>query len=495
MIYIGKIIVVGLGPADYDSLTIKTARILKSAKCLILRTKKHPLVNDLLKEGSKFQTCDDIYETSKSFDEVYEKISDRVINLSRENPEVVYAVPGHPFTYEKSVQLIIEKSKGLADIQLESALSFIDALSTALKVDLSSGLKIIDGLRIEEQRPDINCANIITQVYNDYIASEVKLNLMDYYKDEQDICIVRGAGAKGRENIQWVMLHEMDKTGSMDYLTSIYIPKVEKSKKYNNIDDLVSLIKVLRGENGCPWDRKQNHNTLKPYLIEECYEAIDAIDKGDIEAMVEELGDVLLQVLLHAQIGKEDGEFDLRDIITVLNNKLVKRHPHVFSDASVSSEIGAKKSWEESKKEEKGIERYSDMLVGIPRAMPSLTRSYKIQEKAALAGFDWDDVGDAMNKVDEELAELKEVYKSAKNDRIVEETGDLLFAVVNVSRFLKIQPELALNGTIEKFIRRFRFMEEIALSLGKNLDIMALHEMDLLWNRAKKQERNKNAKK
>ncbi|NLN49816.1 MAG: nucleoside triphosphate pyrophosphohydrolase [Clostridiales bacterium] len=490
----GKIIIVGLGPADYDSLTIKTAKILKSAKCLILRTEKHPLINDLIKEGINFQSCDDIYETSEDFDEVYERISDRVIHLSKENSEIVYAVPGHPFTYEKSVQLIIEKSKGVAKIQLESALSFIDALSVALKVDLSSGIKIIDGLRMEEQKPDVNCANIITQVYNDYIASEVKLSLMDYYKDEQEICIIKGAGAKDLESIQWVELHEVDKIGKMDYLTSIYIPKVEKDKKYSSVDDLVTLIKVLRGENGCPWDKKQDHNTLKPYLIEECYEVIDAIDKNDTEAVVEELGDVLLQVLLHAQIGKEDGEFDLRDIATVLNNKLVNRHPHVFGSASVSDETGAKKSWEESKKEEKGIKRYSDILIDIPKAMPSLTRSYKIQEKAALAGFDWDDVTGAMNKVDEELTELKEVYKSSKIDRIIEETGDLLFSVVNVARFLKIQPELALNATIEKFINRFELMEEIALSLGKNLAIMTLHEMDMLWNKAKTHEITKNNK-
>lgn len=481
----GKIIITGLGPADYDSLTIRTAKILKSAKCLILRTKKHPLVNDLIKEGIEFISCDDIYESSDDFEEVYEKISHRVLDASLKNPEVVYAVPGHPLTYEKSVQLIIERAKGLAEVQLESAISFIDAVSVALKIDLSSGLKIIDGLRLGEQKPDVDSGNIITQVYNNFIASEVKLELMNYYRDEQDICIVRGAGAKGLESIQWVMLHELDKIGSMDYLTSVYIPKVKENKKYSSMDDLVSIIKVLRGENGCPWDKKQDHNTLKPYLIEECYEAIEAIDNKDIEAMIEELGDVLLQVLLHAQIGEEDEEFDLKDVMTVLNNKLINRHPHVFGNRSVSSEVGAKKSWEESKKEEKGFKRYTDMLQGIPRAMPSLTRSYKIQEKAALAGFDWDDVTGAMDKVDEELCELKEVYKSVENDKIVEETGDLLFAVVNVARFLKIQPELALKATIEKFINRFKIMEEMALSLGKNLDIMTLHEMDLLWNRAK----------
>jgi tetrapyrrole methylase family protein/MazG family protein len=480
----GRIIIVGLGPADYGSLTIDTLNLIKAAECLIFRTKKHPLVDDLIKEGLIFQSCDDIYDEAKDFDQVYEKISQRILALAAHNSEVVYAVPGHPLTYEKSVQLIIEKSKGLAEVQLLPAVSFIDAVSIALKTDFSAGIKIIDGLRLEEQKPDVNCANIITQVYNRFVASEVKLSLMNYYKDEQLICIIRGAGAN-IEKMQWLKLHELDKIDWVDYLTSIYIPETKDNKRYSDIDDLMLLMKILRGENGCPWDKKQDHQSLKPYLIEECYELIDAIEKEDTEAMVEELGDVLLQVLLHAQIGFEEEEFDLNDVLTVLNNKLINRHPHVFGDVSVSNETGAKKSWEATKREEKGINKYLETLLNIPKAMPSLTRSYKVQEKAALAGFDWDDVTGAMEKVDEELSELKEVYKSTQIDKIEEEVGDLLFAVVNVARFLKIQPELALKSTIEKFINRFKFMEEIALSLGKNLDIMTLHEMDVLWNKAK----------
>lgn len=489
----GKIIIVGLGPADYGNLTINTLNLIKSSGCLVFRTEKHPLIEDLVKEGLAFQSCDDIYDESEDFDEVYDKISQRILSLAAHNSEVVYAVPGHPLTYEKSVQLIIEKARDLAEVQLLPAVSFIDAISIALKTDFSSGVKIIDGLRIEEQKPDTNCANIITQVYNRFIASEVKLNLMNYYKDEQCICVIRGAGADV-EKLHWIQLHELDKIDWVDYLTSIYIPDARDNKKYSDIDDLVLLMKTLRGENGCPWDKKQDHQSLKPYLIEECYEVIDAIEKEDAEAMVEELGDVLLQVLLHAQIGFENDEFDLNDVLTLLSNKLIKRHPHVFGDVSVSNEIGAQKSWEATKREEKGIKKYLETLLNIPKAMPSLTRSYKVQEKAALAGFDWDDVAGAMEKVDEELSELKEVYKSIKTDKIEEEVGDLLFAVVNVARFLKVQPELALKATIEKFINRFKFMEEIALSLGKNLDIMTLHEMDVLWNKAKTHEITKKIK-
>ncbi len=488
----GKIIIIGLGPGDYENLTLKTLNILKSAKCLVLRTKKHPLVKDLMKLKIDFQSCDDIYDNSNDFEEVYEEISDRIINLAKEKDEVVYGVPGHPFVAEKSVQLIIEKSKNIIDLKIESAMSFIDIVSAALKIDIASGLKIIDGLRLGEQRPDTDSGNIITQVYSRLVASEIKLKLMDYYRDDQRICVIRIA--YGVEKSKWIMLYELDKIDWLDYLTSIYIPPIKEKKKYNTISDLISLMEELRGENGCSWDRKQDHKSLKPYLLEECYEVMEAIDKEDIDSMIEELGDILLQVVFHAQLGKERGEFDINDIITGLVNKLINRHPHVFGDTITSTEAGAVRSWESAKRKEKKTHRHVETLIDVPIAMSSLIRSYKIQQKAALVGFDWDDVEGAMDKVDEELAELKEVYKSSNNVKIEEEMGDLLFAVVNVARFLKIQPELALKATIEKFINRFKIMEELALSLGKNLAIMSLYEMDSLWNKAKTHNFTKNDK-
>ncbi len=488
----GKIIIIGLGPGDYENLTLKTLNILKSAKCLVLRTKKHPLVKDLMKLKIDFQSCDDIYDNSNDFEEVYEEISDRIINLAKEKDEVVYGVPGHPFVAEKSVQLIIEKSKNIIDLKIESAMSFIDIVSAALKIDIASGLKIIDGLRLGEQRPDTDSGNIITQVYSRLVASEIKLKLMDYYRDDQRICVIRIA--YGVEKSKWIMLYELDKIDWLDYLTSIYIPPIKENKKYNTINDLISLMEELRGENGCSWDRKQDHKSLKPYLLEECYEVMEAIDKEDIDSMIEELGDILLQVVFHAQLGKERGEFDINDIITGLVNKLINRHPHVFGDTITSTEAGAERSWESAKRKEKKTHRHVETLIDVPIAMSSLIRSYKIQQKAALVGFDWDDVEGAMDKVDEELAELKEVYKSSNNVKIEEEMGDLLFAVVNVARFLKIQPELALKATIEKFINRFKIMEELALSLGKNLAIMSLYEMDSLWNKAKTHNFTKNDK-
>lgn len=481
----GKITIIGLGPGGYESLTLKVENIIKNSKNLILRTEKHPIVDKISDLGIKFTTCDDIYDSADTFEEVYETICSRVINKALEGKDVVYAVPGHPLAAEKSVELILSKAKGKAEVVVEGAMSFIDAVTASLKIDISSGLKIIDALRLDKQRPDTNCGNIITQVYSKWVLAEVKLILMDYYKDEQIICIIKAAGVENQERMEWIPLYQLDSIEWVDYLTSIYIPPAAEDKRFKTMDDLVELMAQLRGEDGCPWDRKQNHDSLKPYLLEECYEVIDAIESGDIDQLVEELGDVLLQVVFHCQIGKEAGEFHINDVTTFLVEKLISRHPHVFGEVEANDESGALKSWEASKRNEKGVKNYTETLLAIPKAMSSLTRSYKIQEKAALAGFDWHDVEGAMPKIDEEILELKEVYKTAEKGKIEEEIGDLLFAVVNVARFLKIQPELALIKTINKFITRFSYIEEVALAEGKKLEEMTLEEMDLLWNKAK----------
>ena len=275
----GKIIIVGLGPGDYNSLTTKVEDILKNAENLILRTVKHPVVDKLQDMGIKFESCDDIYDSAENFEEVYDKISQRIIARANEGQNVVYAVPGHPLAAEKSVELILNKADGKTEVIVEGAMSFIDAVTASLKIDISSGLKIIDALRMDKQKPDTDCGNIITQVYSRFIASEVKLILMDYYNYDQKICIIKAAGVENQEKLEWISLYQLDTIEWVDYLTSIYIPPAE-SKKFKTMEDLIELMETLRGEKGCPWDRKQTHETLKPYLLEE-YEVIDAIESGN----------------------------------------------------------------------------------------------------------------------------------------------------------------------------------------------------------------------
>ena len=255
------------------------------------------------------------------------------------------------------------------------------------------------------------------------------------------------------------------------------------------MDNLVSIMEKLRSREGCPWDREQDHQTLKPYLIEESYEVLEALEEGDMDLLEEELGDLLLQIVFHSQIASESGYFNITDVITGICSKLISRHPHVFGDLRVDTADKVLINWEEIKREEKEEKSYTESLMRVPKQLPALMKSYKIQGKAAKVGFDWDNVHGAMEKVSEELQELKLALESNNEQNMNEEIGDLLFAVVNVARFLEIRPELALNNTIEKFIRRFNYIERSAEENGDNLQEMTLEEMDNLWNLAKKIEK------
>jgi tetrapyrrole methylase family protein/MazG family protein len=254
--------------------------------------------------------------------------------------------------------------------------------------------------------------------------------------------------------------------------------------KYS-FEDFVQVIARLRSKEGCPWDKKQTHESLKQYFIEETYEALDAIDQKNSTMLCEELGDVLLQILLHSQIAKEAKEFDISDVVHGITAKIISRHPHVFGQDEAKTAEDVVKLWDTVKKDEKKIASHTEAMKSIPKNMPALMRSVKVQDKAAKVGFDWENIQGAIDKVNEELEELLEANKTNDTEKVSEELGDLLFAVVNVSRFLKIHPELALGKTVEKFIQRFGYIEEMAAKNGNILEKMSLNEMDLLWNEAK----------
>jgi len=247
----------------------------------------------------------------------------------------------------------------------------------------------------------------------------------------------------------------------------------------------------LRGEGGCPWDKQQTHATLKPYLVEETYEVLEAIDTGSPEKLREELGDLLLQIVFHAQIAREEGHFDLEGVARAINEKLIRRHPHVFGDRRVKGVDEVLVNWERLKEDEYAEER-SSALAGVPSALPALMRAQKLQAKAAKVGFDWPDLAGALSKLEEELREFLAVLAEAEPDRgrLMDEFGDLLFALVNVARFLAIDAEEALRQTTEKFCRRFRHIEEAAHTRGRRLTEMELAEMDTFWEEAKKLEKN-----
>ena len=480
--------IMGLGPGAYEALTIGALKELKNNKNIYFRTEKHPTVDFLKDEGIKFESYDHAYEKYDSFDDVYKYIAEDLITKIKDDEDLIYAVPGHPLVAEKSVINLIELCKE-NNIQYEvlPAVSFVDAMMEALQVDPIEGVKIIDAFDMKNQILDKRVGTIITQVYNNFIASEVKLRLLEGYEDDTEIIFVRAAGVEGLESIRKIPLYELDWQEDIDYLTSIYIPKDLGNKK--DFQDLLDIIETLRNPGGCPWDREQTHESLKSALLEECYEVIDAIENEDEDALIEELGDVLLQVVFHASIGKEDGYFDIMDVIGGISNKMINRHPHVFGNEEANTSEQVLVNWDEIKKEEKGIKTLTEEMQNIAKSLPATTRAYKVQKKAKKVGFDWDDVNCAMDKVKEELNEIKEVYNCEDKSIIEGEVGDLLFACINVARFLEVDGELALDKTIKKFIRRFSYIENEAIKNNKNLKDMTLEEMDKLWEEAKTSEK------
>lgn len=480
--------IMGLGPGAYEALTIGALKELKNNKNIYFRTEKHPTVDFLKDEGIKFESYDHAYEKYDSFDDVYKYIAEDLITKIKDDEDLIYAVPGHPLVAEKSVINLIELCKE-NNIQYEvlPAVSFVDDMMEALQVDPIEGVKIIDAFDMKNQILDKRVGTIITQVYNNFIASEVKLRLLEGYEDDTEIIFVRAAGVEGLESIRKIPLYELDWQEDIDYLTSIYIPKDLGNKK--DFQDLLDIIETLRNPGGCPWDREQTHESLKSALLEECYEVIDAIENEDEDALIEELGDVLLQVVFHASIGKEDGYFDIMDVIGGISNKMINRHPHVFGNEEVNTSEQVLVNWDEIKKEEKGIKTLTEEMQNIAKSLPATTRAYKVQKKAKKVGFDWDDVNCAMDKVKEELNEIKDVYNCEDKSIIEGEVGDLLFACINVARFLEVDGELALDKTIKKFIKRFSYIENEAIKNNKNLKDMTLEEMDKLWEEAKTSEK------
>ena len=475
--------IMGLGPGAKDALTIGALEVLKSASRIYIRTEKHPTVDYIRTLGIDFMTFDDKYETGTSFDEVYDLIAQNLLSEQAKYGDIVYAVPGHPLVAERTVTILIKLcDEQNIEYEILPAVSFIDAMMESLKIDPVSGLRIIDSFDLKNQIGDRRSGVIITQVYNKLIASEVKLWLSQYYEDDSEIYFVRAAGVKGIEVIRKIPIYEIDRQTDIDYLTSLYIPKNTKSKDFN---DLLEIMDILRGAEGCPWDKEQSHESLKKYLVEECYEVLEAIDEKNDDMLIEELGDVLLQVVFHAKIGKEQGYFNINDVIAGICNKMIHRHPHVFGTETINTSEEVLTTWDKIKRDEKGFETYTEELKHVGKNLPSLMRAEKVQKKASKIGFDFDNVESAMDKVIEELKEVKDVYKSNNKAKILEEIGDLFFSVVNVARFLDIEPESALHCTIEKFIKRFDYMEKVSLERGMKLEEMSLNGMDSLWNEAK----------
>ena len=540
-----SIIVAGLGPGSWEQLTLEVRDLLENASTVYLRTRTHPTA-DHLPAHLNIVTFDHLYEHEERFETIYTLIAEELCKLSLSASEpVIYCVPGHPAIGEASVRHL-KRLCTIAgvDVRLLAGLSFLEPVCTAIGVDpLEHGFQIVDGTELAGyspgsalpeskltgvQPPDISKTDepflfspyalsvepaafpalagispmyplLLCQVYNDRVASACKLLLMERYPDDHPVRIVLNAGIPGQEQVTETTLSEMDRGHGINHLACVYLPPLEPLELPREFNSLVYVMGRLRGPGGCPWDREQTHNSIKHHLLEEAYEAVDAMDAGDPEILAEELGDLLLQVVFHSQLAVSAEEFTLADVIGHIVSKLVRRHPHVFGDVEVTGAEHVVRNWEvikagerEAKAKagrkfdsalaaEQGLEG-TGLLLSVPRAMPALERAQQLQVRAARVGFDWTNIEGVFEKVREEITELQ---KEESKERRTEELGDLLFALVNLAQWMGINAEEALRRADDKFLKRFTEMEETIVQRGGKLRDMSVVDMDAVWREVK----------
>lgn len=464
----GQITIVGLGPGDFGLITLDTWNKITNADKLILRTAIHPTVADLNKHNVEYTSCDEFYEQGNSFDEVYNNIAQKLITEAKAGHNVVYAVPGSPFVAERTVVIIREQAKQ-SDVKLDilSGMSFMEVMYQRLNIDPIDGLTILDACDLEDLPDEMPSSLVITQVYNQHVASDTKLTLMEKYPEDFPVTFIRNLSLPDEE-VREIPLYELDRQPNIDHLTSLYIGKMPKHEQTFDLEPLEDVIKTLRSPDGCPWDIVQTHKSLRRNLIEEVYEVIEAIDLEDEKLLCEELGDLLMQVVFHARMAEEAKMFSMQDVIDGITEKLIRRHPHVFGDVNVKDAGEVLTNWEAIKRAEK--KDRTSVLDGIPKDLPALMSAYKLQHKAAKVGFDWPDIDPVWDKLEEELHELEEAIADGKVEKIEEELGDVLFTVVNIARFLKIDAEVALTGTNRKFKKDFPILKQklkLNINVGK----------------------------
>lgn len=488
-----QIDIVGLGPGSPGQMTLETLKLLKNTSPNFFRTKIHPVMDFIQEEGIAFDSFDCYYETEDSFEAVYEKIVKKLIETVKTGKNIVYAVPGNPLFGEKTVEKLIESAKkeGIP-YHLYPGVSFVDVTLNALEEDPIHGVKIMDACDCSKHPPDPRVGVLVTQVYDQHMASELKLELMEIYDPEKKVILLINSGIPNEEISLEICLYELDRIQAINHLTSLYIPA--ENDVYLGFRGTIEMMKTLRSKEGCSWDRAQNHESLKSYLLEESYEVLEAIDNEDWENLAEELGDVLFQIVFHTEIAAEYGRFNMNQVINGINKKMIRRHPHVFIDKAEFNSEEVETNWDAIKRMEKGetgprnegeIHELSSEMKKIPKTFPALMEAYKVQKKAAKVGFDWPSAQAALEKVDEETAELREALRENEPEKIAEELGDLLFSVVNVARLLKIQPEIVLRNATQKFILRFEKMEKVAGQEKNSLSNYTFDQFEDVWDRVK----------
>ncbi|MBU1662171.1 MAG: nucleoside triphosphate pyrophosphohydrolase, partial [Chloroflexi bacterium] len=492
------ITLLGLGPGDPNLLTRQAWQTLEAASEIYLRTSQHPTLAGF-PPGLQVHSFDHLYEELESFEEVYTQIVEQVLDLGRRPEGVIYAVPGHPFIAETTGPEIYRRAREAGTpIRVVEGLSFLEPVCTALGLDPFPHITLVDALELAARHhppfpPDAPA--LIAQIYSPQIAAEVKLTLMNLYPDEYPVKLIHAAGTAD-VIVEDLLLYEIDRSPHLGLLTALYLPPLGPHTSFESLQEIVTH---LRAPNGCPWDRKQTPQTMRSSLIEEAYEALAAIDAGIAQKMQEEFGDLLLVLTMITQIVSETGtapefaysaaespadSFNSAAVFRGVISKLIHRHPHVFGDSHVDGVDAVLKNWEQLKAQERKAngEVEKGLLDGVSIAIPALTQAQEFQSRAARVGFDWPEIGGVIDKVWEEW---EEVRTAPDDDARAAELGDLLFALVNLTRWYDVDAESTLREANIRFRARFAHIEKAAREQGRELSELSFEEMDDLWEEAK----------
>ena len=479
------ITVLGMGPGPKGLWTVAALEAVQKADRVFVQSRRHPAVALLEEKGIPFFSMDKVYEEASDFDDLCSKIADTLVQAAK-GQDICYAVIGQGRQGNESYSVICRRAQ-----EEGIPLSFLAGVDYASSACAAAGVDAngctVAFQTLEANRIDPSRALCVCEIDQSIVAAELKLVLEKRYAAEQPVYLV-SFDEKGAQ-VQEIPLYQLDQQEGYSHTTCVVLPRTSiYQRPYYDTADLMDLMAQLRGEQGCPWDREQTHESLKPHMIEECYEAVGAIDEGNPEDMAEELGDVLLQIALHAQIASEMGEFDYIDVASGICQKMIRRHPHVFSDVHIENTDEVLDNWDAIKRKEKGVQQEESRLKNVGKGLPAMMRAQKLQKKAARIGFDFQDANQAAGKIGEELEEALTELKHSRQDRVEQEAGDLLFACVNVVRLMGVDAEAALYQACEKFCRRFYEMEKYARTQGRELGEMGLDALNALWEQAKEQE-------
>lgn len=477
------ITIIGLGPGNSQQWTQAAHAHLTAAAEVYVRTSHHPSVGDIAATTHAF---DHLYRPGADSNQAHQAVATAVVQLGQRPDGAIYAVPGHPLVDDPTTPLIqAEAERHRLPVTILPGLSLREAILTALAITPSGTIQFATAdnfTRLHHPPLSPDQPALISGLTQPSLARQVQQVLLNAHAGSFEVTLLAGFGTPHQRH--WVgPLAQLDPQ-NLDELTALYLPADPANCSLPTFQETIAH---LRAPEGCPWDREQTHQSLRPFLLEETYEVLEALDAANPDALAEELGDLLLQVVLHTQVATGAEDFRMGEVIGHINRKLIRRHPHVFGTVTVNGVADVTNNWEAIKKAEKAAkgqtEKTPSALDGIPPALPALAQALAISKRAVRVGFEWPNIEGVLDKL---IEEAHEITQAADPAHLEAEIGDLLFSVVNLARWHKIDPESALRATNARFSRRFKRLETLAVAQGKILSQMTIEELDTLWDQAKR---------